>query len=131
MNACGILGVEHIGIKVNDIEKSIEFYTQVLGFSCSGRDVTNGIKLAFIQCGNTAIELIQPPEGAGDMGEGQVAHVALTVSDIDAAVAALRSKGVAFQSEEPEIHHDIMQGSRLIFFNGPDGEILELFQNSL
>ena len=126
-----IRAVEHIGVKVNDIERSIAFYTNVLGFTLTGRDVTNGIALAFISAGNTVLELIAPPDGVGAMGEGQVAHIAFTVDDIDAAVATLREGGVVFASAEPEVHHDIMGGSQLIFFTGPDGEILELFQPSL
>ncbi|HZG73062.1 MAG TPA: VOC family protein, partial [Chondromyces sp.] len=73
--------LEHVGLMTTDIQKSISFYTEVLGFNLLGTlDHSNGMmKLAFLGIGDspeTQIELIQ---GYNDSlpAEGRVHHIAL------------------------------------------------------
>lgn len=123
-----MIKLEHTGIMVRDLNRSISFYTDVLGMELVGTldHNTPGIRLAFLAYPgqNAQIELI---EGYADQlpDEGQVHHVAITVDDIEAEVARLRERGVKFLDEAITT---LRNGARYIFFAGPDGERLELFQ---
>jgi lactoylglutathione lyase len=121
--------LEHVGIMVKDIQTSIEFYTNVVGFSLKGQIVhPNGeIKLAFLgfnESEETELELIQ---GYNDNlpVEGKVHHIALTVDDVEAEHDRLKSLGVTFIEQEITT---LPNGARYIFFAGPDGEWIELFE---
>ncbi|MEI7026920.1 VOC family protein [Paenibacillus sp. y28] len=120
--------LEHIGIRVSDMDASIRFYTEVLGLQLACRKpLADGVELAFL-CfpGSENIELELIGRGTeGLSSDGIVHHVAFTVSDIEAEVARLRELGVKLISEEPKV---ILDGVKIFFFYGPDGEQLELFQ---
>ncbi|CAG9621670.1 VOC family protein [Sutcliffiella rhizosphaerae] len=122
--------LEHIGVMVKDMELSIDFYTNVLGFITKGKvDHPNGqIKLAFLgfnDCEETELELIQ---GYHDQlpAEGKVHHLALTVDNIEVEYERLKELDVTFIEKEITILPD---GARYIFFTGPDGEWIELFES--
>ncbi|MDI9259101.1 VOC family protein [Alicyclobacillus sendaiensis] len=123
-----MMKLEHVGIMVSNLERSIAFYTDVLGMELLGTldHNTPGIRLAFLSYPgqNAQIELI---EGYAERlpDEGQVHHVAITVDDIEAEAARLRGAGVRFLDEAITT---LRNGAQYIFFAGPDGERLELFQ---
>ncbi|MGG1677164.1 VOC family protein [Neobacillus sp. NRS-1170] len=50
---------------------------------------------------------------------------AFTVENIEDEINRLKSFGVTFDSEE---YFTLSNGTKLIFFKGPEGEKLELFQ---
>ncbi|MGD6833995.1 VOC family protein [Sutcliffiella halmapala] len=121
--------LEHVGIMVRDIQKSISFYIETLGLKLKGElDHPNGkIKLAFLGFevdDETEIELI---EGYNDAlpAEGKVHHIALTVDDVDEEYQRLQNLNVSFVENEITT---LPNGARYIFFEGPDGERIELFE---
>ncbi|MFE7062584.1 VOC family protein [Sutcliffiella sp. NPDC057660] len=121
--------LEHVGIMVRDIQKSISFYTDTLGLKLKGElDHSNGtIKLAFLGFevdGETEIELI---EGYNDAlpAEGKVHHIALKVDDVEEEYQRLQNLNVSFVENEITT---LPNGARYIFFEGPDGERIELFE---
>ncbi|WP_123041732.1 VOC family protein [Cohnella candidum] len=123
--------IEHVGIMVSSIEKSIPFYENVLGLKHSETmGHTNGvIRLAFLSFPDhpeTEIELIEGYTGQL-APEGRVHHVAFTVDDIEAEYERIRPLNVA--GLDPEIT-TLPNGSRYFFFQGPDGESVELFQST-
>lgn len=81
------------------------------------------------QRGNQAVRLVagQP------QGHGRIDHIALTVPDMDAAVAALQAAGAAFDPAVtpngpqliPEFWED---GLRFVYLSGPDSARIELCQ---
>lgn len=121
--------LEHVGIMVSDIETSIAFYTNVVGFTLKGKlDHPNGtIKLAFLgfnEEDETELELIS---GYNDQlpVEGKVHHIALTVDDVEVEYERLKQLEVTFLDKEITT---LPNGARYIFFSGPDGEWIELFE---
>ena len=58
---------------------------------------------------------------------GQIDHVALEVQHIDEIVETLKAKGVTLLSDQVSDMPGLLDGVRNIFFLGPDGERLELF----
>ena len=101
--------VHHIGIAVNDIDKAVKLYTDVLGLQVTNVEVIadQNAKTAIIPVGETKIELIQSisPEGTiakfiENKGEG-LHHVALEVDDIKGALQTLSDKGIRLIDENP------------------------------
>src|SRR5690606_8727783 len=122
--------LEHIGIRTDDMDRSIQFYTEVLGMKLVERvpldETTELAFLSFPGQEDVQVELIaRSIEGMAV--EGLVNHLALTVEDIDAVINKLKQHGVVISDEWPKT---ILDGRKIAFFNGPSGEKLELFQKA-
>jgi len=129
MEKSTICGLAHIGIMTADIQKSIDFYVKHLNFELANRQTLGTTELAFLRVGDCVLELIAPADKAAldALKPGQVDHVALKVNDLDAEVVRLERAGIKFFA--PARHIDLFAGgSRCIFFAGPSGERIELFQ---
>ncbi|MFI2856097.1 VOC family protein [Paenibacillus sp. JSM ZJ436] len=121
--------LDHVGIMVRDMDRSISFYTSVIGLELKGRMMhSNGvIELAFLGFQGdeeTEVELIQ---GYNDNlpEEGKVHHFAVSTDDIEEEYARVKGLNV------PQLDEDIVtlpNGSRYFFFQGPEGERIEFFQ---
>jgi lactoylglutathione lyase len=121
--------IDHVGVMVKDIEASIAFYTNIIGFELKGRiPHTNGIvELAFLGFGHsdeTDLELIQGYNDSLPI-EGKVHHFAVTVDDVEAEFERLKQLDVSFVDEEITI---LPNGYKYFFVSGLDGERIELFQ---
>ncbi|QAY66711.1 VOC family protein [Paenibacillus protaetiae] len=121
--------IEHLGIMVSDIERSVAFYTEVLGLKHVKTMLHNDgvIRLAFLafpEAGETILELVEGYNGPV-AAEGRVHHAAFTVDDLDAELARIKSLDVNLRDTEITTLPD---GARYFFFYGPDGELLELFE---
>ncbi len=101
--------IDHIGIAVNSIEDAVRLYTEVLGLKVKEIEIVadQKVKTAIIPVGETKIELIEStdPEGAiakfiEKKGEG-LHHLALEVSDIEAALETLVKKEMPLIDEKP------------------------------
>jgi len=128
-----ITGLAHVGVFVKDIKKSQKFYTEVLDFDtrweCEFSDENNTYTICIVQNGGLAIELVQMKDQDVRTGNGVVGHIAMLVDDLEGMMEKLKSRGVEFETKEPA-HYDVMleNGSKWIFFRGPDDEHLELTQ---
>lgn len=124
-----IRGLAHIGIMTADMETSVAFYTNHLNFTCTHRQFLGETELAFLEVGNCIIELIARPDSnhVNQLKPGQVDHVALRVEDLDAEVERLEKAGITLFA--PAKDAAIFAGGiRCVFFPGPSGERIELFQ---
>ena len=117
-----ITGLAHIGIFVKDMKTSVEFYRDKLGFTVT--DTHNN--LVFCNIGTCLIELVEianyQPRTAG-----QVDHIAMEVTGIEELCAELRAKGVAIPEKIGEMP-TLLGGVKNVFFEGPDGERIELWE---
>ena len=54
--------IEHLGIAVNSIEEALPYYENVLGLKCYNVETVEDqkVKTAFLKCGDTKIELLEP-----------------------------------------------------------------------
>ena len=117
--------VAHIGIVVKNVDKSLAFYTSVLGCNRAESYQDERIRLEFIKSGQQTIELIQyTDDAAGSRGPGIVDHVAFLVKDMDDEIERLRQNQVPLLFDQPKI----MSDKKIMFFTGPDGERLEFVQ---
>ncbi len=121
--------IEHVGVRVEDLEQSIAFYTDILGLSLVRRESNpdSGLEIGFIKVGESELELLQFADVDRPSPEGVFAHLAFTVEDLDGVVARLREKDVEMISDVPR---EVFDGQvRVFFFKGPDGETLELWES--
>ncbi len=123
----------HTMIRVGDLDRSIEFYTSVLGMKLLRRhDYPAGrFTLAFVGFGpeseQAAIELTHNWDTPSyDLGTG-FGHVAIEVPDAYAACAQITRRGGVVTREAGPMKH----GNTVIaFVQDPDGYKIELIQRS-
>ena len=140
----------HLGLTVADIERSIEFYRDRLGMTLHRRRPHVDNDYVGLQTGypgvvlNVAsfkvspdslqsLEVVQYMNHAGPPAETSSnrsgnSHLCLTVDDLLACHADLKSKGVRFRSEPVTITAGPNTGGLVVYFYDPDGYTLELFQ---
>jgi methylmalonyl-CoA/ethylmalonyl-CoA epimerase len=106
---CVIKKVDHIGIAVKSLEAALPFYTDVLGLPLLRIEEVDSqkVKVAFIQAGETKLELLEPVSSESAVakfiekrGEG-IHHVALGVESIEARISEMKEKGIRMIDEEP------------------------------
>ncbi len=121
----------HTMLRVGDLERSLAFYTEVLGMTLLRRkDYPGGrFTLAFVGYGDerdhTVLELTHNWDTPGyDLGTGY-GHIAIGVDDIHATCAAIAERGGRVVREPGPMKH----GSTVIaFVEDPDGWKVELIQ---
>lgn len=101
--------IEHIGIAVQNLDKSIKYYEDVLGLKCySIEEVTDQkVKTAFFKIGQTKIELLESTSPDGPIGkfiekkgEG-IHHIAFNVNGLKSALNEAKQKGIKLIDEKP------------------------------
>jgi len=123
----------HAMIRVGDLDRSIAFYTDVLGMKLlRRRDYPDGrFTNAFVGFGSeseqAALELTHNWDIKGyDLGNG-FGHVAIEVEDAQAACAEIKRRGGVVTREAGPMKH----GTTVIaFVQDPDGYKIELIQRS-
>jgi methylmalonyl-CoA/ethylmalonyl-CoA epimerase len=101
--------IEHIGIAVENLEKAIRFYEDVLGLTCYAVEEIDDqkVKTAFFQAGQTKIELLESTAPDGPIGKfierkGQgIHHIAFAVPDVNKALKDAESKGIQLIDKKP------------------------------
>lgn len=119
----------HTMLRVGDLEKSIAFYTEVLGMTLLRRkDYPDGhFTLAFVGYGNeaenTVLELTHNWDTSSyDLGTGY-GHIAIEVNDVYKACEQIRASGGKIVREAGPMNHG---SSILAFVEDPDGYRIEL-----
>ncbi|HCJ56662.1 methylmalonyl-CoA epimerase [Lutispora sp.] len=105
-----IIGLDHIGIALDNIEELGSFLENVLGIPLTGIEKVpeRKLKVAFYPIGETDLELLEETgEGSTiayflkSRGNG-LQHLAFQVDDIDKAVEYMKSKGIEFIEDKPK-----------------------------
>lgn len=119
----------HTMLRVGNLEKSLDFYTNVLGMSLHRqKDYPEGrFTLAFVGYGeeskHSAIELTHNWDtDAYELGTG-FGHIAIEVEDVYAACERIKEKGGEVVRETGPMKHG---NSILAFVRDPDGYMIEL-----
>jgi catechol 2,3-dioxygenase-like lactoylglutathione lyase family enzyme len=128
-DAMCVKAIDHVTIVVQDIQRSTEFYTKVLGMRQIERP-NFGFPGAWFQAGNTQIHLVLQSKQAGSAGIGEFDgldpslsfHYAFEVDDCDLAAKRLIELGleiVVGPRQRPD-------GVRQVYVYDPDGHLIEL-----
>ena len=122
----------HTMIRVIDLEKSIDFYTRLLGMTLLRRsDYPGGrFTLAFVGYGDEADTAVIELTHNWDQAEpytigGGFGHIAIGVPDIYAACARLAAEGVPIPRPPGPMKHG---GTVIAFVEDPDGYRIELIE---
>jgi glyoxylase I family protein len=122
-----ILGLWGVRYQVEDVQRSIAFYTQMLGFSLDHQNLP-----AFGQVSISNLKLILSGPGASGsrpMPDGQRQmpggwnRIVLQVEDLPGRVADLKKQGLNFRNEM-----EVGPGGKQIQVEDPDGNPIELFE---
>ncbi|MGI5482768.1 VOC family protein [Streptomyces lavendofoliae] len=120
----------HIGLNVTDLDRSLAFYGDVLGFEVLHEGKEEGRRHALLgREGRLSLALWQQADGAYAPALAGLHHLALEVGTIDqvrAAEAELRARGVDF-AYDGVVAHGEGAASGGIFFHDPDGTRLEIY----
>ncbi len=117
-------GIDHVALAVRDVERSANWYVEVLGFERLHEDMWNGIP-TFIGKGNTAIALFPANSNtrstSSTRGDIRMLHLAFRANrdGFLAAQEELKRRGIKFEFQDHEISHSI-------YFRDPDGHELEI-----
>jgi glyoxylase I family protein len=122
-----VLGPWGVRYQVKDVQRSIAFYTQSLGFNL---DQQNLPAFAQVSIGNLKLILSGPgASGSRSMPDGRQQEsggwnrIVLLVEDLPTRIAHLKNQGVHFRNEM-----EVGPGGRQIQVEDPDGNPIELFE---
>lgn len=126
-----ITGIDHVVLRVTDLDRAVRFYTQVLGMSVAKNN--RGLKLIHLHAGSSLVDLIAVDGPLGKMGGGppglenrNVDHICLRVRgfDLEKLKAHLRTHGVEPGSAAER--YGAGGNALSLYLTDPDGNGLEL-----
>lgn len=119
----------HVGLNVTDLERSLAFYRDALGFGLLGEGKEDGRRFAFLgRDGDLVLTLWQQaddPYAPRAAGLHHLAFSAGAIEEVRAYEERLRGLGVDFAYEGVVAHRE-GAASGGIFFHDPDGTRLEI-----
>lgn len=145
----GILGIDHVGINVPNMQQALDFFNDVLGFTAvttlgpiplddtwkktnNMNQATGPVTIKMINAGTGAsIELFEYQQnggndqhpGADDIGSS---HIGFYTDSIEDSVQYLKSKGIAFLGEPFLTPSGDTAGESWVYFLTPWGSKMEL-----
>ncbi len=127
-----ILHIDHVGVVVNNMQRSVEFYRDKLGMPEVDRFTTgNGSELVFLKMGAEGlVELIcnpNNPPGAHQPAGARDGHICLHVNSLDSWLVKLAALNIPLTSGPSQLQFPTGK-VRLCFFADPDGVPVELYE---
>ncbi len=142
------LRFSHLGICVSDVDASLAFYRDALGFELAHELVVKGepsdtllrlrdvaLRAVYLRRDGVTIELLHfaSPGAGGDgapraMNALGLTHLSLRVDDLDALAADLERRGFGVLSDTRIDHPEL--GARAVFATDPDGTLVELVETT-
>jgi glyoxylase I family protein len=148
MNGFRIISADHTGITVANLERSLEFWRDVLGFEFSHRAHQRGemaeqitgvkgaeLKLAVLKTPSghkiELLEYIAPPDRKNvdlrpcDVGH---VHVALLIDDLNAVLQRIAASGWKAAGKPQVLTLGPNAGKRVVYVRDPDGTTIEFME---
>ncbi|MDA8234343.1 MAG: VOC family protein [Clostridia bacterium] len=116
----------HVGIVVQSMDESVEFYTKVLGCEIYKQHKDENIQFTLLKAGNQEIELLKFTHDNKERKEGVISHIAFKVENIEKEITRLKELGLHLTTDQPR---EVMGGLKIFFFTGPNGESIEYVQS--
>ena len=142
-----ILTADHTGITVSDVERSLAFWRDVLGFELSHRAHQKGElaeQITGVPCAEILIAVVKAPGHKIELLEyrapadrkhvdarpcdvGSV-HIALVVDELDTVLERIAASGWQAAGKPQTLTLGPNAGKRVIYVRDPDGTTIELMQ---
>ncbi|UCB45547.1 MAG: VOC family protein [Spirochaetota bacterium] len=136
--------LNHVSVGVEDLEKSVKFYTEIMGMEIDYRAYHEGDKISkvvgvdnavldicVVKKGPCCIELIEYKNKAmryrehKRQNEPGLIHISFFVTDVDEEYDKIQSLGYESFSP-PMVTRE--NGPKICYFKGPDNVIIELYE---
>jgi catechol 2,3-dioxygenase-like lactoylglutathione lyase family enzyme len=121
-----VQGIDHVGLAVQDVRQSVEWYQDMLGLERLFEDVWGDFP-GVVGIGDTSIAFFPKDDPDLPLPPGlPIHHVAFRVyrGNFDAAQKKLAEKGILFEFQDHKIVHSL-------YFFDPDGHLIELMTYEL
>ena len=146
-----VIGTDHFGVTVSDVDRSLAFWRDQLGLEEVGRGVVEWEHLdRLVALAETRIEWIElripgggtvelskyhrptgEPVARGEENEPGRSHISLLVADLAETLASLRAEGVRARTSEPvDIPVGAYAGGKAAYVFDPDGVEIELIERA-
>ena len=122
--------VHHIAVICSNYKRSLDFYTNILGFKVISENYRAGresYKTDLALNHNYVIELFSfpnPPQRITNPEAAGLRHLALEIDDIEESAKELDKMNI----EREDIRVDEYTSKRFFFFKDPDGLPIELYE---
>ncbi len=102
--------IEHVGIAVESIQDALPYYENILGLKCYNIETVEDqkVRTAFLQCGGTKLELLEPTSPDSPIAKfiekrgAGVHHLAFSVADgVGEALVEAEGKGIRLIDKTP------------------------------
>jgi methylmalonyl-CoA/ethylmalonyl-CoA epimerase len=126
--------ISHIGIAVDDLDRIVPFYRDVLGMPNVPLDDADGARIAGLQAGESLIELLESQAPDSPIGKfvarrgPGIHHICFAVDDLNATLDRCRRAGVRLIDETPRLG---AEGKRIAFLHPAStaGVLVELTEH--
>lgn len=134
----GIGGFHHVALWTTNFDRSVAFYTGALGLTPRYQFKIGSGRAMILRCGTHGhVEIFERPvDWPAAPAEARLLHFALETDDVDGWYARAIAGGATPRTPPKDVEQpNQLPGGlatfrvRLAFFTGPDGEIVELFQD--
>jgi len=127
--------IDHIAIVVDDIEKPLAFWRDMLGLPLDHIDDVRGQEatVAFLPVGESEVELVKPTSDLSGLGRylkkrgPGLHHICFQVESLDTLLDQLKAQGVRLINETPVM---LEGGKRMVFIHpqSANGVLVELYE---
>lgn len=131
MQAIEILGVDHLVLRVSDVDRSIAFYAEVLG--CPVERRIDELGLVQLRAGDSLIDLVDVASPLGKSGGGaadpqarNVDHFALRLARFDESAIREHLARLGVEAGDTATRYGADGFGPSIYIRDPDGNTVEL-----
>ena len=129
-------GFHHVSIKTRDWDQTLRFYREVLG--CTKKIAWRAAPQRAVMLdtgGGNYVEIFEDLSFAA-APDGAIQHLTLRTAKLDEVAQRIRAFGAKITMEPKDITIATTNGAgeipiRIFFCTGPNGEVIEFFQNTL
>ena len=121
-----ILGIDHVVLRVADMERALHFYCDVLG--CAEERHVEGIGLVQLRAGRSLIDLIEAAAPGSADGEAarNMDHFALRIETFDEAALVAHLEAHDVEVGETVERYGAEGNGPSVYIQDPDGNTVEL-----
>ncbi len=142
-----IIGTDHVGITVSNIDRSIAFYRNIMGFEVTDKERCTGelfekvtgvpgaeIDIAYVKAPGQVLELLcylKPEDRVRSTlrpCDSGALHLSFRVKNIESVIQAIKAGGFEAVNPIQTVGDGPRRGLRAIYARDPDGVVLEFME---